>query len=321
MRLIFQLVSTWILALVPISNGFTSIRAEHFIFHHHHHHHSSVKRLNHSFPLYCKLINEKTPSSMTNRESFPSLSIVGVCGSIGSGKSFACSLLTSKLNDLGLASSEQTLSTSEIPVIAAHHIDTDSLAHGVYEPGSKAITEIGEEFGQHVIADGTVDRKALGDIAFGDKSKMAKLERIVWPHVKDLLLQRIKGIVESTKGEVNNGRSHTIVIVEAAVLLDANWDDNDLFDAIWVVRASSDTSCERLVENRGMKKEDALNRLQAQLDRRGIGNWKEELESGAVTAVIENEGSAAAELWNKVKQCLVDPKCWKDDRCPPELGI
>jgi dephospho-CoA kinase len=352
MRLIFQLVSTWILALVPISNGFTSIRAEHFIFHHHHH--SSVKRRNHSFPLYCKLINEKTPSSMTNRESFPSLSIVGVCGSIGSGKSFACSLLTSKLNDLGLASSEQTLSTSEIPVIAAHHVDTDSLAHGVYEPGSKAITEIGEEFGQHVIADGTVDRKALGAIAFGDKSKMAvstvinifqtggsrfdscctlasnfmhyaiifqKLERIVWPHVKDLLLQRIKGIEESTKGEVNNGRSHTVVIVEAAVLLDANWDDNDLFDAIWVVRASSDTSCERLVQNRGMKKEEALNRLQAQLDRRGIGNWKEELESGAVTAVIENEGSAAAELWNKVKQCLVDPKCWKDDRCPPELGI
>jgi hypothetical protein len=167
MRVIFQLVSTWTLAFVPISNGFTSIRAEHFISHHHH---SSVKRLNHSFPLYCKLINDKTPSSMTNRESFPSLSIVGVCGSIGSGKSFACSLLTSKLNDLGLASSEQT---SEIPVIAAHHIDTDSLAHGVYEPGSKAITEIGEEFGQHVIADGTVDRKALGAIAFGDKSKMA----------------------------------------------------------------------------------------------------------------------------------------------------
>jgi len=109
---------------------------------------------------------------METPESFPSLAIVGVCGSIGSGKSFACSLLTSKLNDLGSAS-DQTLSTTEVPVITAHHIDTDSLAHGVYAPGSKAITDIGKEFGQHVIADGTVDRKALGAIVFGDKSKMA----------------------------------------------------------------------------------------------------------------------------------------------------
>ena len=145
---------------------------------------------------------------------------------------------------------------------------------------------------------------------------LQKLERIVWPHVKDLLLQRIQDIQESTKEETDNGSFRNVVIVEAAVLLDANWDDNDLFDAIWVVRASSDTSCARLVENRGMKKEDALNRLEAQLDRRGIGNWKEELAGGAVTAVIENEG---VELWNKVKECLVDPNCWKNDRCPPEL--
>ena len=98
-------------------------------------------------------------------ESFPSISIVGVCGSIGSGKSFACSLMTSKLNEKP--------SSSETPEITAHHIDTDSLAHGVYAPGSKAISEIGDEFGQDVIANGTVDRKALGAIVFSDGTKMA----------------------------------------------------------------------------------------------------------------------------------------------------
>jgi len=239
-------------------------------------------------------------------EPFPPISIVGVCGSIGSGKSFACSLLTSKLNEKP--------SSSEI---TAHHIDTDSLAHGVYAPGSAAISEIGEEFGQDVIANGTVDRKALGAIVFGDGTKMAKLEKIVWPHVKDLILQRIQDIQESTQREGQN-KCYNVVVVEAAVLLDANW--SDMFDAVWLVRASSDTSCERLVEKRGMAKEDALNRLNAQLSRRGIGNWKEELEGGAVTAVIENEGRTTSDLWDNMKQCLEDPKCWKNDRCPPQIG-
>jgi len=59
-----------------------------------------------------------------------------------------------------------------MPDTLAYHIDTDSLAHGVYAPGSKAIDEIGEEFGGHIIADGTVDREALGGIVFSDSSKM-----------------------------------------------------------------------------------------------------------------------------------------------------
>lgn len=135
-----------------------------------------------------------------------------------------------------------------------------------------------------------------------------KLERIVWPHVKSLLLQRIQDIQESQR-ETNHG----VVIVEAAVLLDAEWDANELFDAIWIVRASPDTSTERLVQKRGMEREDALKRMKAQLSRRGIENWQEELAKGAVTAVIENEG---ADLWDKMKECLVDPGCWKDNRCP-----
>lgn len=95
----------------------------------------------------------------TFEEKFPSLSILGICGSIGTGKSYASSLLASKVNDISGK--------------LAYHIDTDSLAHGVYAPGSKAIGEIEKEFGSSVIVDGTVDRKSLGAIVFGeDKSKM-----------------------------------------------------------------------------------------------------------------------------------------------------
>lgn len=94
---------------------------------------------------------------MSEGDLFPSLSILGVCGSIGSGKSYACSLLTDKLKQLDISS---------------YHLDTDSIAHSVYSPGSQAINEIAAEFGPSIITDGNVDRKALGAIVFSNPEMM-----------------------------------------------------------------------------------------------------------------------------------------------------
>ena len=128
-----------------------------------------------------------------------------------------------------------------------------------------------------------------------------------------------------------------IVVVEAAVLLDANWDDKstkggDIFDGIWVVRASPEMAAKRLVERRGMDESDAKTRMEAQLSRRGIGNLKEEVRSGVVTAVIDNDGEDAtlggedgyqgdddddgSSLVVNLRRALVDPACWKVGRCP-----
>lgn len=96
--------------------------------------------------------------SKNEAEMFQSLSILGVCGSIGSGKSYACSLLKDKLNELQISS---------------YHLDTDSIAHGVYAPGSQALQDIALEFGEHIIKDGNVDRKALGAIVFSDPARMS----------------------------------------------------------------------------------------------------------------------------------------------------
>ena len=102
----------------------------------------------------------------TQSEAFQHLTVLGICGSIGSGKSFAARLLTSKLNQQlegeGIANDD-----------IAHHIDTDSLAHGVYAPGNPALDEIKELFGSGVVGeDGTIDRKALGKIVFSDTNQM-----------------------------------------------------------------------------------------------------------------------------------------------------
>ena len=125
----------------------------------------------------------------------------------------------------------------------------------------------------------------------------------------------------STSSSTPATRTKPIVIVEAAVLLDVNWDNHNLFDAIWIIRASPDVATRRLVEGRGMNESDAKQRLEAQVSRRGIGNWEQELKDGVVSAVIHNDGMEEDELWEKMRVCLLDEASWKDERYPDDLEL
>lgn len=180
--------------------------------------------------------------------------------------------------------------------------EADSIAHSVYHPDSNAVIDIASEFGSHVLDEnGAIDRKKLGEIVFADPDQMSKLEYIVWPHVK----KEIKEKIDTLRREHKTGG---VVVLEAAVLLDAGWED--LLDGLWVVTSSTPLALERLVQNRGFSQEEAQKRIEAQQQRRGIGNLPEEVKKGVVTKVIENEGSEE-ELQIKLQQALEDPTAWK----------
>jgi dephospho-CoA kinase len=230
-----------------------------------------------SFPV------ARSMSSETENTEKSSLRVLGVCGGIGSGKSYACKLLMDKSDD----------------VIA--HLDADTIAHVVYTPGNPALAEIAEEFGSQVLQDdGTINRKELGAIVFSDPSKMAILERIVWPYVKLEIQRRLQQLQQ----EHESG----IVLLEAAVLLDAEWED--IMDAVWTVKTPAPIALERLVSNRNFTREEAQKRIDAQEPRRGIRNLNEEVENGVVTRVIENTGTEE-DLQEALLQALHDPTAWK----------
>ena len=228
-----------------------------------------------------------------------SFRVLGVCGGIGSGKSTACKLLVSSCNCL-------------------EHIDADSIAHSVYAPGSQTVKDVVANFGEDILVqhddDDTapmeIDRKKLGAIVFAERSAMAKLEAIVWPHVKTLLADKI----EQLRGEWTTAPAKQklpIVILEAAILLDAGWDD--MLDGVWAVTVPREDSLARLMETRGLTSEEVLKRIDAQESRRGIGNLQEELDDGVVTSVIVNDGSLD-DLEQSLKKSLDDPSCWKYSR-------
>mmetsp|Transcript_11903 Transcript_11903/g.16899 ORF Transcript_11903/g.16899 Transcript_11903/m.16899 type:complete len:279 (-) Transcript_11903:1531-2367(-) len=230
--------------------------------------------------------------SKSEEEQERKVKVLGVCGGIGSGKSQACKLLVSELGCMT-------------------HIDADTTAHVVYEPGSKALEEIAELFGSDILLEnGQIDRKKLGSIVFADKAAMSQLEHFVWPHVKTVIQQRIQ---ELRSNSANNDKI-PVIVLEAAMLLDAEWDD--LLDGLWIVTTPPEMALDRLVSNRDLSTEEAQKRMDAQATRRGVGNLAEEVENGVVTCVIENKGSIE-DLTTSLEEALCDPTAWTN---PPVIN-
>jgi dephospho-CoA kinase len=161
--------------------------------------------------------------------------VIGLTGGIGSGKSTASRLL----GELG-----------------AEVIDADQVGHRIYLPETPAWREIVEAFGKEVLAaDGSVDRRKLGPIVFGDTQALQTLNRIT--HGK---------IFAYIQGQIDYIRQHTpdrVVVVEAAILLEAGW--RALVEQLWVVVATEEVVIARLQASKRFTAEQVRARINAQL--------------------------------------------------------
>jgi dephospho-CoA kinase len=160
--------------------------------------------------------------------------IVGLTGSVGTGKS----TVTNFFRELG-----------------AYIIDWDELARDVIRPHLRAWKEILEYFGEDFLNDDlTVNRQKLAEMVFSDKEKVAKLNQIVHPEVfkED----------ERITNEIKRLDPDAIVIKEIPLLFELT---RPIFvDKTVVVCASEQTQLRRL-EEKGMSREDARNRIKSQL--------------------------------------------------------
>lgn len=242
--------------------------------------------------------NNDEIASIKDRDT--ALRVLGVCGGIGSGKSQACRLLVDKLG-------------------CRVHLEADSLAHRVYQPNnSGVVSEIAKAFPTVIEKQddddvGTINRKTLGSIVFADPKAMTKLEQIVWPHVKTIIQTEIETYSSSPPLQQENDREKVsktnVLVLEAAVLIDAGW--MDLLDGLWVVQASPEVALRRLTTYRGLDKDDALQRIQAQETRRGLGNGLQtEIDQGVVSAVIPNNEDDPDALQERLRQAMENPACW-----------
>jgi dephospho-CoA kinase len=136
-------------------------------------------------------------------------------------------------------------------------VDADALARRVVEPGTPGLARIAEEFGPAVIAaDGSLNRSALGAIIFADAEKRAALNAITHPAIGAL------GNELFAAAEADDPQG--VGVYDVPLLAETLQDRPRSYDLVVVVHADSETRIRRMVELRGMTREEATHRLNSQ---------------------------------------------------------
>lgn len=178
------------------------------------------------------------------------MTVVGLVGGIGSGKSF----VARAFGRLGAAV-----------------IDADALAHAcLAEDGVRA--EISAEFGPEATAADGVDRAALARIVFRDPARLARLNAIVHPCV----LRRI----DSALAEQSSSGERRVVILDAPLLLETGLDRR--CHHVVFVKASRAARAARVHERNGWSPEE--------LDRREKNQKALDDKEAAADYSVTNEG-------------------------------
>jgi dephospho-CoA kinase len=175
---------------------------------------------------------------------------VGLTGGIGSGKSAVSALFVER---------------------GAVLVDADLNARAVVAVGTPGLAAVAQ-FGDRILRpDGELDREALGRIVFADADQLAKLNAIVHPLVGEESARQIAAAEAS---------GAPVLIHDVPLLVENNLQGS--YDAVVVVAASPATQLDRLTRLRGMAKEDAQARIDAQAPLAA--------KLAAATYVINNDG-------------------------------
>ena len=171
----------------------------------------------------------------------------------------------------GIASGKTTVSNYfkklQIPVI-----DADIIARKVMEPGQAALQQVVAVFGQDILmADGTLNRKKLGEMVFGHPDKLEQLNNIVQKEIYSHILSEKKRFIM-------NGVP--LLVLDIPLLYEAGYEDE--VDEVMVVYTTHENQLERLMKRNQLSEAEAQARIQSQLS---LTIKKEKADS-----VIDNNG-------------------------------
>ena len=160
--------------------------------------------------------------------------LIGLTGGIGSGKSTVSALLAER---------------------GALVIDADALTRELQQPGTEVFTAMCEGFGPGIVAaDGSLDRQAVADIVFNDADALKDLGAIVHPAVGAEIAARLEAAAGTDQ----------VVVLDIPLLVESGRDD---LAALVVVDVDPEIAVERLVQQRGMREDDARARMANQASR------------------------------------------------------
>lgn len=176
--------------------------------------------------------------------------ILGLTGGIACGKS----TISAYLKEFGL------------PVI-----DADECSRAVVEKGSIGLEKLTEIFGSKILEnDGTLNRKALGQIVFSDSEQLSLLNSVMEPLIREEISRRL-----------NQENNADLVVLDAPLLIEQHYDK--ICDFIMTIDVSKKIQLERLIERDNLSEDKAKSRIESQLSSRE--------RNGFADVVIDSSGT------------------------------
>lgn len=159
--------------------------------------------------------------------------ILGLTGSIGCGKSSLSKIL--KDNNIDI-------------------IDADKIARTIFED-KKLLYLVFKHFGCSIKnEDGTLNRRALGDIVFNNGDKLIELNSLTHPKIKEKILTEIEKVRLQNKD---------VVVIDAPLLIEGGY--LEIVDKVLVITCSEDIQINRIQKRDNCSREDALIRISSQI--------------------------------------------------------
>ncbi|MBI3296758.1 MAG: dephospho-CoA kinase [Elusimicrobia bacterium] len=166
--------------------------------------------------------------------------------------------------------------TEALKAFAAAGAEThsaDAVAHDLAAPGGPVHRSVVRAFGRGVLAaDGSLDRRRLGELVFKDAAARRRLERASHPHIERELKRRAA-----------RGR-RPVVVVDVPLLFEKGLERR--FDLTVCVTAPEPRRLSRVVRRDGLSRAEARRRARAQ--------WPEARKARRADVILFNAGSRAA---------------------------
>ncbi|MCY9662885.1 dephospho-CoA kinase [Paenibacillus chondroitinus] len=160
---------------------------------------------------------------------------IGLTGGIACGKSTVSAMLVSR---------------------GALLVDADQIARDVVQPGSPVLEQVAAHFGQAVIQeDGSLHRKKLGEIVFGNTDARKQLEHILHPPIRKMIREQMEAYEKQFPDK--------LVVVDIPLLFES--DLSFMFEEVLVVYVPPHIQVERLMRRDNLTESAANNRINAQM--------------------------------------------------------
>ena len=177
--------------------------------------------------------------------------VLGLTGNIGCGKSSVSTIFM-----------ENNIKVVDADIVARQIFDDKNLLNEVFSTFGESIKN----------QDGSLNRRALGNIVFNDDEKLILLNNLTHPKIKQKILSKV---------EEYKNQGEKIVVIDAALLIEDDY--IPYIQKLILITCRKEIQINRIIARDNCTKEEAISRINSQMSQEDKAKFAD--------YIIDNSGS------------------------------